>query len=310
VNAKQLARHGAGIVLREAVWPAVDGKHPVLEAPESFLALVCRYREIGATTRWEVLRRAGDRCGAARPLTSVTARAGRQAVPIPRPPRSNDIVFARAHIRTPLSARLQSLALKPFNQPSIQLDTERYRFLPSTVAGTLVLRMPAAAGMAAKLGGAVDYLRLALEHVASPYRIDFFAVALSQRWRTVARPVGRLEDGAIVAGRRRISIAPGAALGHVDSTDRHGGAVDVLGWAVSGDRRRPAQRVLVFAGRTLIGDAPISELRPDIAAHFGRRGLSRAGFSVSVPAATLDGRRLRVYGVAGDSASELEGDRR
>lgn len=307
VNAKQLVRHGAGFVLREAVWPALDGKQPVLEAPETFLALVCRYREIGATTRWEVLRRAGDRCGAARRLTSVTAHVG-QAVAIPGPPRSNDIVFARMHIRTPLTTRLQSLVLKPFDQPSIRLDAERYRFLPSTAAGTLVLRMPAAAGMAAQFGGAVDYFQLALEHVASPYRIDFFAIALSQPWRTAARPVGRLMNGAIVDGRRRIPIVAGAVLGHVDSTDEHGGAVDVLGWAVSGDRRRPARRVLVFAGRRLVGEAPVSELRPDVAAHFGRSGLSRAGFAVSVPAKALPRNvSIRVYAASGNRATELAG---
>ena len=51
-----------------------------------------------------------------------------------------------------------------------------YRLVPDVARGPFILRLPKSAGIAPAFGGAVDYRRLSLENVASPFRVDFFAL--------------------------------------------------------------------------------------------------------------------------------------
>ena len=77
------------------------------------------------------------------------------------------------------------------------------------------------------------------------------------------------------------------------------------GWAVDPDGRRPAERVLVFAGDRLVAQARPTVVRPDIVERFDSAKVERSGFELrgGAQGAGLDD--LRVFAVAGDSASEL-----
>jgi hypothetical protein len=166
-NAHRLRDHGAERILRQREQHAIDGKHPLFLAPESFLVLVCRYRQLRVSGEWQTLGRAEDRCGPSRPLRSVVARPG-AVVSVPESPGA--IVYARLHAHMTLKQRIRSLLLKPLPLPRITVGGETFRLVADTARGPLVLRLPAAAGF-----GAQAYSRLVVENVASPYRIDFFA---------------------------------------------------------------------------------------------------------------------------------------
>jgi hypothetical protein len=254
-NADQLERSGATRVLRHPEWPAVDGKHPLFEAPQSFMALVCSYRELLFVGGWEVLGRARDRCGSPHRLRTVTARPG-EVVAIPHAPSVDDVVFARIWIRETLPQRVAKLLLKRPHQPEIRLDGEQYRLVAATATGPLILRMPRAAGMSASVGGAVAYDRLSLVNVPS-YRVQFYSVKLTQRWRSKVGVSGLLGPHSVTFGRRTARLVPGAIAGHLDKTTILGGAVVATGWAGDKAAKVPADAVLVFQGRRLLAYAHV-----------------------------------------------------
>lgn len=176
-NAEALATRGPQRILRHDDRAFLNGKHQLFVAPESQLVLVCHYRQLRARGRWEVLGRAGNRCGRTAALGSVKARPG-QSVSVPAPPNSNDLVFARIQAEPTLEQKLASIFLKPFRFPQITVGSQRYRLVADVARGPLILRVPTSAGIARAFGGAVDYRRLSLENVASPFRVEFFALRL------------------------------------------------------------------------------------------------------------------------------------
>ena len=250
-NAKALAQSGATRVLRQELWPALDGKHPLYEAPSTFMTLVCRYRQLSSNGGWAVFARGVNRCGTARLLAS-TSTSGGTTLAVPGPPTPRDIVFARIRVKETSFQRLQRLLLKRRRQPTITVDNEQYRLVPATATGPLILRMPATAGMSASVGGAVDYSRVGVTGVPS-YRADFYAVSLTRPWRGPATLSGTLTTSAVTVGRERARIVRGAVAGHVEQIVKSGGAATISGWAVAVGAGAPAEKVLVFSHGRLVG---------------------------------------------------------
>ena len=302
LNARALAERGASRVLRELAWPALDGRSPHQEAPATFLALLCHYRDVHVADEWEVLARVAPRCGTPRLLSSTYARADR-AVTIPPAPTAQDVVYARVHLPRPLLLQVRLTAFKQLDLPQMILDRERYRFIETD--GPLVLRLPAAAGIAPFRGGSVDYSRMSLRHVPSPFRIDFYAVRIAG----AGRPP-RVGDASLVGDRalrlngRTIPIEPGAVTAYLDETTTYAGDAVAQGWAVDRARKRAADRVLAFAGGRLVASVPPRIDRPDIAASLGSERARRSGFSLRFRGSdTAAG--ARIFAVSGSRASEL-----
>ena len=285
-NARALDRNGAGRILRQELWPALDGKHPLYEAPATFLALVCRYRELSSTGTWAVFARGANRCGAPRLLGSTSASGGTMLA-VPSPPTARDLVFARIRVRETGLQRLERLLLKRRHQPTILVDAEHYPLVPATSNGPLILRLPRAAGMSASVGGAVDYGRVGVGGAPS-YRVDFYAVTLTRGWHGPARLVGTLTSAAVTVGRQHAAIVRGAVAGNVEQVVKSGGAAIVTGWAADVGARAPAERVLVFSHGRLLAWAHPSITRFDVVALYKSPPLLYSGFSVSVPAEDAD----------------------
>jgi hypothetical protein len=300
-NADALARRGPARVLRQELWPALDGKHPLYEAPSTFMVLVCRYRELSSNGSWAVFARGASRCGPARLLAS-TAASGGTVVPVPAAPSSTDVVYARIRVRETRLQRLERLLLKRKREPSIFVDGERYRLVPATAAGPLILRMTAAAGMSASDGGAVDYSQVGVAGVPS-YRVDFYALSLTSGWRGPARLAGTLTGNAVTIGKERSRIVRGALAGRVEQIVKNGGAANISGWAVDVGARDPAEKVAVFSRGRLLGWAHPSITRFDVMALYKTSGVFLSGFSVLVPAADVGS--LAVVALSNGRASVL-----
>jgi hypothetical protein len=165
-------------ILREHV-PTVDGEAPELEAPRTFLVTLCYYRQLRATARWQVLARAGDRCGPERRLASVRVSRGRE-VRVP-PAGPNEVVFARLHLHRPFFTRVADALFKPTSTPKIVLDGRPFRFRPTTAGDPQVLRVPRSAGYAPAFGGKLRTNRFRLATWPWSYRVDFYAISLASR---------------------------------------------------------------------------------------------------------------------------------
>ena len=107
MNASALVRHGAERILRQR-GPTVDAKVAAFEAPATYLAFVCHYRELAADGSWEVLARTHNRCGRPRVIGTVEGQAGKP-VAVQHAPRADEIVYARIRFPGSVVDRLESL---------------------------------------------------------------------------------------------------------------------------------------------------------------------------------------------------------
>jgi hypothetical protein len=200
--------------------------------------------------------------------------------------------------------RLASLLLKPTVTPHIVLDSERYRLITANAADPLIVRMPSAAGLSPPFGGALDYSRLRVEGVRSPYRVEFFALPLTRSAQPPPVVQGRLVGQRIIVKGRWLRIVPDAAVGFVDSTTTVGGVVVLSGWAANRAHDRPADAVLVVAGGKVVARSRPSIERPDVAAFFHQQGLHTAGFYAEFNLRDLHGGAV-AYAVVGDQATRI-----
>ena len=303
-NAAYLADHGAERVLRQRA-PIVDAKLAAFEAPATYLALICHYRELTADGSWEVLRRVPYRCGSARFLSTQIARAG-DVLTVPRA-AGGELVYARIHLPQPLAGRLRSLVYKPTTVPTIELGAD-YRLLPATAANPLVLRLPASAGFSPLYGGNASSDFFKLTHVPSPFTVDYYAEPIRGAPASAASAepaTGRLASNVIELGARRYRIRPGAFEGWVDGDGSVGETGVVAGWAIEPAVRRAAPLVAVFVGAKLAALVRPSQSRPDLAQGLHTPGYALAGFSTSfrLPSGT---QHVRVFVLGGGWATEAQ----
>jgi hypothetical protein len=95
------------------------------EDPRAVREVLCRYRELRATDRWQVLARAPWRCGPLRSLGERPISVGEE-VPVPAP-RPGEAVLMALHGAGPdVAERLRALVFKPYDR-WIAFDDERRR---------------------------------------------------------------------------------------------------------------------------------------------------------------------------------------
>jgi hypothetical protein len=133
------------VLLRAEV--GVDGRIPAFDTPEVTRELLCRYSPLDAhpASQWLVLGRRADRCGAERPIATVSARWG-QSVRVPRASRPGALVVARV-VGADVGGleRLRSALYKAHERFVILNGSEVHRLAPGTVGDGLVLSAPPAA---------------------------------------------------------------------------------------------------------------------------------------------------------------------
>jgi hypothetical protein len=304
LNASALVRRGAQRILRQRV-PTLDAKVAAFEAPATYLALVCHYRELAADGSWEVLARTQDRCGRPQPIATVEGQAGKPLA-VPHAPRADEIVYARIRFPRSVPDRLESLLFKPLSLPTIQLGGT-FRFVPATAGGPLVLRMPASGGLSPLFGGFTGYEWFQLAHVPSPFTVQFVALPIHGRTAlAVPRtpPPGRLAASELVVRGRRYRIAAGAFQGWVDDAQPAGRVGVLAGWAVDPRVPRPAPLVAAFVNGQLAALSRPAEARPDLAQGLGVPAFGTAGYSL-VFKLPQGAQQVRVFALGGAIASEL-----
>jgi hypothetical protein len=127
-------------ILRTNVLP-VDRRRATFEAPLATREIFCRYRQVALGGAWQVLARAGDRCGTPQTLSTLTAAWG-QPVSVPAPLRAAALVLVHIEAAGPHGLeRVRSLLLRPQIR-WIALDGNVYRLVAATAADGLLLYAP------------------------------------------------------------------------------------------------------------------------------------------------------------------------
>jgi hypothetical protein len=182
VNGEALRSAAAPPYVLRANVKRTDSQSPIWQSPDENLALLCRYVPVISTSRWQLLERSVNRCGAPMLIGMAEAHAGR-AVAVPRAGRGH-IVFARLHWSPDLGERTLSVLFKPSRIPEIRLagawGRGRYRIPAALLDAPLVLRAPVPAGMPARPANLLRTDRMTLIYPPEA-GVDFYEVPIRSR---------------------------------------------------------------------------------------------------------------------------------
>jgi hypothetical protein len=161
----------------------IDGRLTVFDAPLEQRALLCGFRPLVTTDRYQLLERAADRCGAERPLGEVTADYG-EPVAVPKAGSGEAVLVRIAGAGGEGIERLRTLAYKEALR-TVALDRLRTRFQTATAPDGILLSVPAGGDFPAPfaLGLAPRTIAIGSEGgfatSSGPLRYEFFAVPLA-----------------------------------------------------------------------------------------------------------------------------------
>jgi hypothetical protein len=185
LNAAALGSAGAPATIirhRDAVAGAaeasVDGRFPGWESPAAMRAMLCRYRAVRTTARWQLLEREMDRCGAPRPIGVVHSATGEQ-ISIPPPPGPRDLVFARIAGIGASGGEVVRTALYRGRKRTATLDAGTpWQLVPATAGDGLIVAAPSSVDYPApfRLAPRSHAISLQIEGAAPrPVTVAFFA---------------------------------------------------------------------------------------------------------------------------------------
>lgn len=122
----------------------IDGRFYWFESPAATLERLCRYEQLVAGERWQVLGTTGRQCGAPIPLGTVETRAGEPVI-VPAPPSDDQFVIVRVHgVEGGLVDRIRT-ALWESAEWYVQVEDRKFRLVPGTADQGLLLAVPSAA---------------------------------------------------------------------------------------------------------------------------------------------------------------------
>lgn len=122
----------------DAVDPSIDDRNPSWDPPMAARAMLCNYRPVHSTLRWQILYPAPDRCGPEQLIRRVQTETDRPiAVPRASP---GSIVFARIYGLEVTGPEQIRTFLYRARQRTATVDRSRtWRLVPGTAADGLIL---------------------------------------------------------------------------------------------------------------------------------------------------------------------------
>lgn len=255
--------------------PGSDAEVLPFQAPATYLALVCRYRELSANGSWEVLARTENRCGAEHEIGKASFAAG-ETVHVPL---ADGLVVAHVDVHRSAASKLVETVLKPFSLPHVTLGGITYRLVAGTATGPLMMREPPAAGRSPFFGGYTAYDSFTLDRAAT---IEFDSIPI--RPQRVSFSVAR------APAQSPLHVVPGAYRAWVDLARPAGKVAALAGWSTS-------PKVAVVEDGQVVALVRTGQARQDVVQAIGVRN---TGYSVYVPASP----HIRVFAVGPRGATE------
>lgn len=119
---------------------AIDNRWPAFESPAQMVAMFCRYRVAHWSLQWAVLRRAPDRCGPERLVSTVTV-GNAETVKLPATRPGTALVARVDGFGVSGVERLRTLMFRAAGRNAV-LNAAPYRLVGETAADGLLLRAP------------------------------------------------------------------------------------------------------------------------------------------------------------------------
>jgi hypothetical protein len=162
---------------------SIDDRFPGWESPAAMRAMLCHYRPLETTQRWQLLERSGDRCGAQWPIGVVRSMTD-ERIPVPSPPGPRDLVFARVDgVDVEGWERVRTLLYRARERTATLGAHGTWRLVPATAEDGLVLRAPRRVDYPAPFRIAPDSRTISLHIDAADRRsvtVHFFAQRASR----------------------------------------------------------------------------------------------------------------------------------
>ena len=163
----------------------LDGRYAPYDAPAATQAMLCNFRAVRTTPRYQLLERVPDRCGEPRELGSVDASYG-QAVEVPEA-RPGEMVFARVSGLDPAGIERLGTLLYRAAPRYVVFDRDRgYRLVAANAGDGLIMTAPANRDFPRPFAMAPDTRTVSFEKDSGflvpgggDLRIDFYALPIS-----------------------------------------------------------------------------------------------------------------------------------
>jgi hypothetical protein len=162
---------------------SIDGRFPGWESPAAMRAMLCHYRSLKTTQRWQLLERSGDRCGASWPI-GVVHSVTDERIQVPPPPGPRDLVFARIDgVGVEGWEAVRTLLYRARERTATLGAHGTWRLVPATAQDGLAMRAPRQVDYPAPFRIAPDSQTISLHIDATaqrPVTVRFFAQRVSQ----------------------------------------------------------------------------------------------------------------------------------
>lgn len=156
---------------------SIDNRNIGWDPPAAARAMLCDYRAVRTTRRWQVLYPAAERCGRARQIGHLEIETGRP-VRVPPPPPGT-FVFARIHgLGVGGLEQLRTFLYRARQRTATVNGTRTWRVVPGTAADGLILAAAPGADFPPPFALAPAARTLTLNVAGDPGRhveIDFYA---------------------------------------------------------------------------------------------------------------------------------------
>lgn len=149
---------------------SIDGRNAAWDPPAAARAMLCGYRELHATRRWQVLGKTQDRCSSSRRVRTVRTETDRAIrIPVPRGP--DEIVFARIEGAGVDGLEGLRSVLYRARKRTIAVDGKRrWRLVPDTATDGLILAAGSRADFAPPFSLAPDAKSFSIHIEGAPSR--------------------------------------------------------------------------------------------------------------------------------------------
>jgi hypothetical protein len=185
---ERILRENPPFVYDEFPTPDLDGRFVGWDPPEQMRAVLCNFRPLVLSLRWEVLGRTADRCGEPRLLEKVDGSYGETIkVPTPGP---GEVIYVRIHgAGVGGLEKLTNFLLHARSRHILVNGVSRYRLVPETAAdGLLVAGDPKLAEPEGSFSPIAQTQTIEVEGPGGDLSFDFYAMTVAPRPKPLVEP--------------------------------------------------------------------------------------------------------------------------